>query len=107
MRILLIEIQMQSLCLDISITFIIQTEHATRISPVDGPTNKWMRAFLLRHPSISERQAENMNDARVSMSTRAVVDEFNDLFYNVLSEHDLVDKPERVHVGLLHLLYDI
>jgi len=46
-----------------------------------------------------------MDAARVSMSTRVVVDEFFDLFYNVLSEHDLVDKPERV--GVLHLLNDM
>ena len=68
---------------DLSITFIIQTERTTRISPVDGTTNKWMRAFFARHPAITERMAENMDAARVSMSTRAVVDEFYDLFYNV------------------------
>ena len=64
------------------------------ISPVDRPTNKWMRAFFLRHQAITERLAENMDAARVSMSTRAVSDEFYDFYYNVLSEHDLVDKPE-------------
>jgi len=75
------------------------------ISPVDGPTNKWMRVFFARHPAITERMAENMDAARVSMSTRAVVDEFYDFFYNVLLELDLVDKPERV--GVLHLLNNV
>jgi len=57
---------------------------------------------MVRHPTITERLAENMDAARVSMSTREVVDGFYDLFHDTLLQHDLVDKPERVRVFYIY-----
>ncbi|WAR19054.1 POGZ-like protein, partial [Mya arenaria] len=71
-------------------------DHATQISDDDGPTYKWVQRFLTRHTILSERLAENMDSARIAMSTQEVIDQFYDLLSNVLQENGLLNKAERI-----------
>ncbi|WAR07580.1 hypothetical protein MAR_017538, partial [Mya arenaria] len=76
--------------------YIANQDHATRISTENAPTNNWIRSFLIRHPVLSVRLAEDMDRSRASMSTQEVIDQFYKIFAVVLVEHDLLDKPDRV-----------
>ncbi|XP_053400930.1 uncharacterized protein LOC128557557 [Mercenaria mercenaria] len=67
----------------------------SRINTERGPTDRWIRQFLERH-GLSDRLAENISKARASMSTPAVVDEFFEFFREVMTQYDLLDKPERI-----------
>lgn len=56
----------------------------------------WLRSFLERNPELSVRQAEGLSLARAQGLNRAEVKKIFDLLLEVMMEHDLLDKPDRI-----------
>lgn len=61
-----------------------------------GPSDKWFRAFLARHPVLSERTAENLDKGRARMSSQKTMDGWFRLLESVLDEHGLRNKEAQV-----------
>ncbi|WAR23793.1 hypothetical protein MAR_037462 [Mya arenaria] len=59
--------------------------HPTRINSLKGPSNKWMRCFMKRHPELSER-----------MSTPEVMDTFFFFRGEIIAKYALQTKPEQI-----------
>lgn len=56
----------------------------------------WLRSFLERHPELSIRQAEGLSIARAQGLNRGEVNKMFDLLLNVMTEHNLLDKPDKI-----------
>ncbi|WAR11413.1 hypothetical protein MAR_025593, partial [Mya arenaria] len=52
--------------------------------------------MFARHPDITEKRAETLDKARKSMSTRQTIDDFFDLYGQLLDDYDLRDKSEQI-----------
>lgn len=59
-----------------------------------GP--QWLKSFLERNPEIVVRQAEGLSIQRAKGLSRVEVAKFFDLLITVLTENDLLDKPDRI-----------
>ncbi|CAB3236377.1 unnamed protein product [Arctia plantaginis] len=57
----------------------------------------WFKSFIERNPELSIRQAEGLSVARAKGLSREKVNNFYDLLIKVLTENDLLDKPERLY----------
>ncbi|RVE47494.1 hypothetical protein evm_007905 [Chilo suppressalis] len=57
----------------------------------------WFKSFIERNPELSIRQAEGLSLARAKGLSREEVNNFYDLLIKVLTENDLLDKPERLY----------
>lgn len=57
----------------------------------------WFKSFIERNPELSIRQAEGLSVARAKGLSREEVNNFYDLLIKVLTENDLLDKPERLY----------
>lgn len=57
----------------------------------------WFKSFIERNPKLSFRQAEGLSVARAKGLSREEVYNFYDLLIKVLTENDLLDKPERLY----------
>ncbi|GBP64917.1 hypothetical protein EVAR_49210_1 [Eumeta japonica] len=55
------------------------------------------KSFIERNPKLSFRQAEGLSVARAKGLSREEVNNFYDLLNKVLTENDLLDKPERLY----------
>lgn len=56
----------------------------------------WLQSFLERHADLSVRQAESLSVARAQSRNREEVSKMFELLLQVLTEHDLMDKPDRL-----------
>lgn len=56
----------------------------------------WLQSFLERQPKLSVRQAEGLSLARAQGLNREEVNKMFKLLLQVLTEHDLLDKPDRI-----------
>ena len=54
-----------------------------------GPSDKWFRGFLARHPCLSERTPENLDMSRARMSSQETMDGWFGLLKKVLVEKKL------------------
>lgn len=61
----------------------------------------WFKSVIERNPELSIRQAEGLSVARGKGLNREEVNSFCDLLIKVLTENDLLDKPERIY-NMLH-----
>jgi len=59
-----------------------------------GP--QWLKSFLERNPEIVLRQAEGLSIQRAKGLNKAEVAKFFDLLITVLTDNDLLDKPDRI-----------
>lgn len=57
----------------------------------------WFKSFIERNPELSIRQAEGLSVARAKGLSREEVNNFYDLLIKVLTDNDLLDKPERIY----------
>ncbi|RVE40996.1 hypothetical protein evm_014353, partial [Chilo suppressalis] len=57
----------------------------------------WLKSFLERHPELSIRQAEGLSIARAQGLNRDEVNKMFELLLKVLTENDLIDKPDRIY----------
>lgn len=57
----------------------------------------WLKSFLERHPELSVRQAEGLSIARAQGLNRDEVNKMFELLLKVLTENDLIDKPDRIY----------
>ncbi|WAR16826.1 hypothetical protein MAR_031420 [Mya arenaria] len=71
-------------------------DHSTGINSLKGPSNKWMRCFMKRHPELSERMAEYLDKARASMSTPEVMDTFFSFWGEIIAKYAPQNKPEQI-----------
>ncbi|XP_053393873.1 uncharacterized protein LOC123537512 isoform X2 [Mercenaria mercenaria] len=60
-----------------------------------GPSDDWFVKFFSRHPNLAQRKPENMDKARVSMSSKKMLDEFFPFLEGVLDKYGIRDKPHR------------
>lgn len=63
-------------------------------SEMAGP--QWLKSFLERNPQIVLRQAEGLSIQRAKGLNRAEVAKFFDLLMTILTENNLLDKPDRI-----------
>lgn len=56
----------------------------------------WLKSFVERHTELSPRQAEGLSLARAHSLIREEVHKMFDLVCHVLTEHELLDKPDRI-----------
>ena len=56
----------------------------------------WIKAFLKRHPDVSERKAQSMNPARAQKLNRFIVNDYFTKMERVQTELQLFDKPDRI-----------
>ncbi|KAJ0180122.1 hypothetical protein K1T71_004713 [Dendrolimus kikuchii] len=56
----------------------------------------WLQSFLERHSELSVRQAEGLSVARVQGLNRKEVDKMFKLLLQILTKHDLINKPDRI-----------
>ncbi|XP_045177185.2 uncharacterized protein LOC123537512 isoform X1 [Mercenaria mercenaria] len=61
-----------------------------------GPSDDWFVKFFSRHPNLAQRKPENMDKARVSMSSKKMLDEFFPFLEGVLDKYGIRDKPHRI-----------
>lgn len=59
-----------------------------------GP--QWLKSFLERNPEVVLRQAEGLSIERARGLNRAEVAKFFNILITVLTENDLLDKPDRI-----------
>ncbi|WAR31586.1 hypothetical protein MAR_034128 [Mya arenaria] len=83
---------------------IVDSGRATLFNMKDGPSDKYFRQTFARHPDITEKRAETLDKARKSMSTQQTIDDFFDLYGQLLDDYDLRDKSEQV-TKLIMLFY--
>ncbi|KAM3963687.1 uncharacterized protein ACR2FA_002210 [Aphomia sociella] len=65
------------------------------VNEIAGGT--WFQSFIERNPELSIRQAEGLSLARAKGLSREEVNNFYDLLIKVLTDNDLLDKPERIY----------
>ncbi|XP_060602883.1 uncharacterized protein LOC132755959 [Ruditapes philippinarum] len=75
---------------------VIQSGRTSLFNLQKGPSDDWFTKFFGRHPDLAQRKAENMDNARVSMSSTRMLDNFFPLLKSVLDKYNLKDKPERI-----------
>nr|XP_023016380.1 tigger transposable element-derived protein 6-like [Leptinotarsa decemlineata] len=56
----------------------------------------WLRSFMERHTELSVRQAEGLSLVRAQGLNREEINKMFELLLHILTEHDLLDKPERI-----------
>ncbi|KAJ0172481.1 hypothetical protein K1T71_011620 [Dendrolimus kikuchii] len=56
----------------------------------------WLQSFLERHSELSVRQAEGLSVTRVQGLNRKEVDKMFKLLLQILTKHDLINKPDRI-----------
>jgi len=56
----------------------------------------WIKAFLKRHPTVSQRKAQNMNPARAQKLNRFIVDDYFTKMERVQTDLQLFDKPNKI-----------
>ncbi|XP_053382064.1 uncharacterized protein LOC123532137 [Mercenaria mercenaria] len=61
-----------------------------------GPSNKWIKKFIQRHPDLSERKPENQDKARSAMSNKKVMADFFTLLDTILLKYGVKDKPSQI-----------
>ena len=71
------------------------SNRAPRINLEKGPTDKWMRAFLKRHPDISLRKPHPLERERLSLS-REQISHYFKLLSDTLDQLDIKDDPTRI-----------
>ncbi|WAQ93423.1 hypothetical protein MAR_005894, partial [Mya arenaria] len=74
----------------------VDESRATLFNMKDGPSDKYFRQMFARHPDITEKRAETLDKARKSMSTQQTIDDFFDLYGQLLDDYDLRDKSEQI-----------
>ncbi|XP_057662210.1 uncharacterized protein LOC130897395 [Diorhabda carinulata] len=57
----------------------------------------WFQGFMKRHPDLSKRKAEGLSLARASGMNRQDVDKYFEMLLKVLTDNDLISKPERIY----------
>lgn len=57
----------------------------------------WLRSFLERNTELSIRQAEGLSVARAQGLNRDEVNKMFELLLKVMTEHELLDKPDRIY----------
>lgn len=57
----------------------------------------WFKHFIERNPELFIRQGEGLSVARAKGLSKEEVNNFYDLLIKVLTDNDLLDKPERVY----------
>lgn len=57
---------------------------------------QWLRSFLERNPEIALRQAEGLSIDRAMGLNRTEVANFFKLLTTILTENNLLDKPDRI-----------
>lgn len=58
--------------------------------------SQWLKSFLERNSEISVRQAEGLSIERAKGLNRREVANFFELLTSVLTENNLLDKPDRI-----------
>ncbi|XP_022829248.1 uncharacterized protein LOC111358362 [Spodoptera litura] len=58
----------------------------------------WLRSFLERNTELSIRQAEGLSVARAQGLNRDEVNKMFELLLKVMTEHDLLNKPDRIYI---------
>ncbi|XP_033747537.1 uncharacterized protein LOC117332656 [Pecten maximus] len=62
----------------------------------NGPSNKWFRGFLKRHPDLKMRKPQTIDGGRVRMANKTVMKQYFDLLHNTMEKHGLLNKPEQI-----------
>ncbi|XP_056645093.1 uncharacterized protein LOC130450623 [Diorhabda sublineata] len=57
----------------------------------------WFQGFMKCHPDLSKRKAEGLSLARASGMNRQDVDKYFEMLLKVLTDNDLISKPERIY----------
>ena len=58
--------------------------------------DSWLTKFLRRHPEVKTKKPKRLEMVRAKTVTKAVIDSYFEELKNILDEHQLHDKPERV-----------
>ncbi|KAI5725143.1 hypothetical protein M8J77_011509 [Diaphorina citri] len=56
----------------------------------------WLKLFLKRHPDLSLRKAQHLNEARARKLNKVVVSDYFNKLQKVMVENDLMGHPERI-----------
>ena len=62
----------------------------------NGPTNKWFRSFLQRHPQLKEKSPETQDRSRSRMSNTTVMDQYFATLQKEVQRLGLEGHPERI-----------
>ena len=68
----------------------------SRFYPTNGPNWKWWGGFKNRHPEISLRKPDNLDQVRSRMNNQVVMDKFFKLLKEELESIDILNKPEHI-----------
>ncbi|XP_053406680.1 uncharacterized protein LOC123546381 isoform X1 [Mercenaria mercenaria] len=61
-----------------------------------GPSDKWFRGLLERHPQLSERTPKNLDKSRARMPSQKTIDDWFKLLLTVLKDNDLEHKESQI-----------
>ena len=56
----------------------------------------WFYGFMARHPEISRRTPQALNEARAQKLNKPLITDYFDKLKDLLLELDIIDKPERI-----------
>ncbi|XP_060575063.1 uncharacterized protein LOC132732603 [Ruditapes philippinarum] len=73
-----------------------RTGRVSLICMETGPSDKWFRGFLARHPQLSERTPENLDKSRARMSSQNTMDGWFELLKKVLRDKKLENKEGQI-----------
>ena len=68
----------------------------TQFNLEKGPSDKWFRKFVKRHPELAERKPETLDRSRGRMSNVTVVDQYFKLLQDTLKRLGIEDKPQQI-----------
>jgi hypothetical protein len=71
-------------------------EQSTSMNMDKGPSDKWVRHFLGRHPELAERVPEPQEKSRARMSNQTVMDQYFQLLAKTVHDLGLADKPAQI-----------
>ena len=62
-----------------------------------GPSDKWFRHLLNRHPELTERQPEQQQRSRARMANGSVMNHYFDLLESEIRRLDVEHEPGRIY----------
>ncbi|XP_053392842.1 uncharacterized protein LOC128546037 [Mercenaria mercenaria] len=68
----------------------------TTVNQDSGPSDKWFRGLMKRHPELSESTPENMGKSRTRMSSQKTRDVLFQVLDRVLEENGIKNKKSQI-----------
>ena len=84
----------RSIMRDIHSKAVSSGEKRQKINPKTGPSAKYLRGFLNRHPMVVPRSVEYVDRGRINMATEETLADYFQLLKNTMVEHGIMEITE-------------